>query len=173
MHLVVGAPLAGDGAKPGLGALLISPGGAVREYRKMHLGGDEPQYFGPGHVPLVFTTGGHTIGVAICADTSQPSHPETCKAAGADIYAASVFLKADWYRTDTPRLARYAVRHRMLVVMANHGASTGALVSVGKSAVWSPGGALLVEAGDDEDALLIAACAAGEWRGELVTPRFF
>ena len=35
---------------------------------------------------------------------------------------------------------------RMLVVMANHAASQGTYVSVGKSAVWAPGAALLAEA---------------------------
>ena len=87
---------------------------------------------------------------------------------GADVYAAGVFLNEEWYATDAPRLADYAARHRMLTVMANHAASAGTYTSVGKSAAWAPGGALLAEAEGVENALLIATRSNAVWRGEVI-----
>jgi predicted amidohydrolase len=87
---------------------------------------------------------------------------------GAAIYAAGVFLTAEWYATDAPRLAGYASRYQVLVVMANQAASVGAYTSVGKSAVWAPDGALLAQAEGTENALVIATHRDALWRGEVV-----
>jgi predicted amidohydrolase len=83
------------------------------------------------------------------------------------VYAASVFLNEDWYASDSPRFPRYAAEHRMLVVMASHGASSGTLTSVGKSAVWSPDGTLLAQADGTEEALVVATLTDSGWVGEV------
>lgn len=168
IDVVVGAALRNGTPKPSLGAILFRADGATQTYAKITLGGTEPTYFAPGSAPLTFTLHGRTIGLAICADSSQPSMPEEHAAAGATIYAASVFLNDEWYATDMPRLPRYAARHRMLVVMANHAASIGTLTSVGKSAVWAPDGALLAQARGTERCLVVATSSQGSWRAEVV-----
>jgi predicted amidohydrolase len=168
MAVVVGASLRSAGPKPGLGAILFAADGSRRTYTKMHLGSSEPTYFAPGHEPLSFATDRETIGLAICADSSKPSHPQGYADGRATVYAAGMFLNAEWYATDVPRLAVYASRFRMLVVMANHAASLGTYVSVGKSAVWAPGGALLAEAAGTESALVIATRGREGWCGEVV-----
>jgi hypothetical protein len=76
------------------------------------------EMFTPGETPCVLAVAGHTIGIAICADCAQPTHPQAYAELGANIYAAGVFLHSDWYATDVPRLARYAVRYGMVTVMA-------------------------------------------------------
>jgi predicted amidohydrolase len=168
MDVVVGAPLLSPEAKPNLGVILFASDGTIHTYAKMHLGGSEPNYFTPGDRPLSFTTHGQQIGVAICADSSHASHPQNYSAAGAAIYATGVFLNAEWYATDTPRLAQYAARHRLLVVMANHADSVGTYNSIGKSAVWSPDGTLLVQAAGTENCLVVVTNREGAWRGEEV-----
>src|SRR5262245_31883041 len=168
LNAVVGAPLESGEALPALGAILITADGDTRTYRKMHLGSSERAYFTPGDMPLSFAVGGHVVGIAICADTSQASHPQAYADRGADVYAAGVFLNAEWYVTDMPRLAGYAVTHRMLTVMANHAASVGTYTSVGKSAVWGRDGALLAQAEGTENALLIVTSDDATWRGEVV-----
>lgn len=168
MAVVVGAPIRSNTTKPSLGAILFTGDGRRRIYRKITLGASEPSYFTHGSVPLSFTAHGQTIGIAICGDSSQPSHPQGYAAAGATIYAACVFLNTEWYATDMPRLAAYAQRCRMLVVMANHGASVGTLSSVGKSAAWAPDGALLAQAEAAESCLVMATGGQGTWRGDLV-----
>jgi predicted amidohydrolase len=168
MAVVVGASLRNAGTKPGLGAILLAADGLTRTYSKMHLGGSEPTYFLPGDAPLSFATGGQTIGFAICADSSRPSHPQAYADGGCTVYAAGVFLNAEWYATDSPRLAAYASRFRMLVVMANHAASVGTFVSVGKSAVWAPDGTVLAEVAGTESSLVIATRAREVWCGDVV-----
>lgn len=167
MHLVVGAPLANGDEKPFLGAILFGPDGTRQTYAKMHLGGTEPNYFAPGDKPLMFEFHGQKVGLSICADSSAPSHPEIYASLGATVYAAGVFLNAEWYAADAPRLAAYASRHRLLVVMANHAASVGTYTSVGRSAVWAPDGELLAQASGDEDVLVIAPCDRGSWRAAV------
>lgn len=168
MAVVVGASLWNGGGKPSLGAILFAADGSRRIYAKMHLGGSESAYFAPGEAQLAFTTNGKTIGLAICADSSKPSHPQAYADGGCTVYAAGVFLNAEWYVADSPRLAGYASRFRMLVVMANHAASVGTYVSIGKSAVWAPSGALLAEAAGTESALVVATHTGEMWRGEVV-----
>jgi predicted amidohydrolase len=151
-----------------LGAILLGMDGGVRTYLKMHLGGDEGNYFTAGDAPLAFATGGHTVGLAICADAARPSHPRAYADAGAEVYAAGVFLNAAWYETDVPRLAGYAARHGLLVLMANQAAAIGTYASVGRSAAWAPGGALLSQASGAEPCLLVATRGAEVWRAEAV-----
>jgi predicted amidohydrolase len=165
IDVVVGAPLRNGTAKPNLGAMLFAADGTTRTYSKMYLGASERTYFTPGSEPLAFSARGHTIGIAICADASQPSHPRAYAEAGSTIYAAGVFLNADWYATDAPRLAGYAADCRML---ANHADSVGTYRSVGKSAVWAPGGTRLAQADGAESCLVIATSGPGAWRGEVV-----
>lgn len=168
LTVVAGAPLQNAAGKPSIGAIVAGADGATTGYRKMHLGTSEGPFFAPGHTPLWLTLGGYTTGLAVCADTSQASHPETYAAQGAGIYAAGVFLDDEWYATDAGRFPAYAARLGMLVVMANHGASVGTLTSVGKSAIWKPDGGLLVSAAGVEPVLLLASPGDGGWRGRSV-----
>ncbi|WP_439626241.1 carbon-nitrogen hydrolase family protein [Gemmata sp.] len=166
MHVAGGAALAAGGGKPAIGAVLFGPDGARRTYAKMHLGGSESHFFAPGAEPLAFAAGGQMVGLSICADSSAPAHPQAYAALGATVYAAGVFLTAEWYATDAPRLAAYAPVHRVLVVMANHAASAGTYQSVGRSAAWAPDGALLAQAAGTENALVIAARGPEGWTAE-------
>ncbi len=169
IDVVVGAPLQTGTAKPGLGAVLFTGSGTTRTYCKMHLGGSEPDYFTPGTMPLALFVGDHLVGLAICADSAQPSHAQAYADAGATVYAAGVFLTAEWYTTDAPRLAGHAARFQMLVVMANQAASVGTYTSVGRSAVWAPGGALLAQAEGADGCLVVATAGPRAWSAEVVT----
>jgi predicted amidohydrolase len=168
MAVVVGAPLDNGLDKPKLGAIVLAADGSCQTYAKIHLGASERAFFTPGNAPLALAVAGQTIGLAICADSSQPTHPRAYADARASVYAAGVFLNAEWYATDSPRLAGYAAECRMLVVMANHADSVGTLHSVGGSAVWAPGGGLLAQANGVESCLVVATYTAGRWRGEVV-----
>lgn len=163
---VLGAPLSAGFEKPSLGAIVITRDGARMSYRKIHLGAEEQAYFSMGQNPLVLDLSDHSIGIAICADSSQPAHPKAYAALGVDIYATSVFLNEEWYQEDAPRLAGYARRFGMLTLMANHGASTGRFASVGRSAIWSPDGALLAQASGIESVLIVAGTVDGVWSAE-------
>lgn len=166
--VVAGAPMRNGTGKPAIGAFIATPDGDTRTYRKMHLGAPEAAHFSSGDMPVAFDVNGQRLGIAICADSSCRSHPQTYRDLGAGIYAAGVCLTEQWYAEDAPRLQKYAADFGMLVVMANHGASAGTYAPVGRSAVWAPGGELLVQAGGVEDALVIATIEADRWRGDLL-----
>lgn len=169
ISVVCGAPLRNVDAKPSLGSILFGADGSIRTYCKMHLGGSEPTYFTPGNEPLAFETDGQKVGLAICADSSEPSHPQGYVDDGSTIYASSVFLHSEWYEADTPRLADYASRLGILVVMANQAASVGTTApSIGQSTIWSPGGDVLVEATNHKSSLVIATRTGETWCGEVV-----
>jgi predicted amidohydrolase len=169
MDIVVGIPLHVEATKPALGAVIFNTDGSSQTYSKMHLGPSELKFFTPGDTPLLLRNDGQQVGIAICADSSQTSHPKAYSDSGANIYAAGVFLNEEWYSTDVPRLADHASRYRMLVVMANHGASVGTYQSVGKSRIWLPGGELLVHTEDSQAALVIAERIGSNWQGNVVS----
>lgn len=164
LRAVVGAPIRDGPGRPALGAIVI--GEDVRTYRKMHLGWTEPDHFAPGTEPMLLSVGGVGVGLAICADTSRPDHPGGYARAGASVYAAGVFLTEEWYATDTPRYPRYARELRLLCVMANQGETDGRLRSVGRSAIWAPGGEVLTRATATEPTLLVARMEGDGWQGE-------
>lgn len=167
MQIVVGAPIPSEQEKPFLGAVIFREDGSIETYAKIHLGSSEEEFFTPGNVPRMLNNAGYRIGLSICADSSQPSHPAAYAAAGATAYAGMVFLNEEWYRSDSPRFQRYAAEHQMLVLMANHGSSRGTLSSVGHSAIWSPDGTCLACARGTEAALVIAERVDSAWRGEV------
>lgn len=167
MDVIAGAPLQNGSGLPALGAIVLTAEGTTRTYRKMHLGSTERPYFAAGSLPLALTVSGRAVGLAICADSSQVSHPQAYAERGANVYAVGVFMNAEWYATDVPRHAAHAARFRMLVVMANHGASIGTYTSVGRSTVWSPDGTVLVQSPGTGSALLIATNRDGAWHGEI------
>jgi predicted amidohydrolase len=168
LTLVVGAPMATTADKPSIGAFVLTPAGDIQTYLKMHLGGSETAYCSPGMTPLTVNVDDQRIGLSICADSSRSSHARTYSELGAQVYAAGVFLTDEWYVTDAPRLQKFAQDFRMLTVMANQGASAGTYTSVGKSAIWEPGGTLLVQAAAVESVLVTAAKSSGGWLGELI-----
>lgn len=168
MTIIVGAPLRSLETRPLLGSIILHPDGHRTTYAKMHLGSEEVAFFVPGTQPSVIDTGGQKIGLAICADSSRESHPAWYHEQDCNIYAASVFLNDVWFVGDTPRLERYARKHQMLVVMANHGKSKGTLESFGHSTIWRPDGSVCLQSPDTASCLLIAEQANGNWSGRTV-----
>lgn len=168
MTMVVGVPLRRRGGLPYLGAIIVGADGRLRTYAKQHLGEGERAFFTPGDSHGLVRVADTTIGLAICADTAMPGHPAACAAAGASVYAAGVFLNDAWFRTDTPRFPRHAAEHRLLVLMANHAASSGPLQSVGRSAAWGPDGTMLAQADGTDPCLIVASRTAGAWLGASI-----
>lgn len=156
MAIVAGAPVVRECTRPWLAALVFSPDGTRQVYAKQHLGGTEPDWFTPGDRSQMLPIHDEQIGLAICADSSRPSHPEGYARAGATVYATGVFLTAEWYRTDVPRLEAAAKTWGLLVVMANQGESRGTLQSVGQSTIWGPDGEVLARACGTQPCLVVA-----------------
>jgi len=168
VHMLVGGPLASDLDKPYLGAFLLSPERSM-SYAKIHVHKSEEEYFVSGNDSCVVSIHGLQTGIAICADTSQPAHAADAAALGAELYVASVMKTEVEYPAHANRLKECAARHRMAVLTANYGGSTGGSESAGKSAFWNERGELVAQANSKGAALVVARRDDGIWRGEVIT----
>ena len=169
MTIVVGAPVLNQRDELHIAALAIGPDRSVSTYTKQHLHPGEERVFAPGPGgPTLLVEDAH-VALAICADTTHPTHAANAAARGAYIYAASVLVTESGYAPDTALLRNYALEHRMCVLMANHSGATGGWVSAGKSAIWSEDGGLVAASEGTEEAVVVGVRRNGEWDG-IVLP---
>jgi len=177
MTLIVGAPVR-IGPRLHIGAFILSPDRSVGLYTKHYLGAfpsdespdgivppAEATVFHPGDRNPLFGFNGNKAAVAVCADTSRPSHPKEAAERGARSYVASMFVTPRELEEVTARLRRYAVQHSMTVVLANYGGPSGGLASAGGSAIWSETGELLAQLDGTGSGVAIAVEDETGWRG--------
>ena len=139
-------------------ALVFHPDGTQALYSKQHL------HLHPGEESVITAgTGGETltidnraIALAICVDAMQSSHRANACKAGADIYAPGVLISPASYAAESQQLADYAKTDRMMVLLANHGGSSGGWQCAGRSAIWSSSGELISAAKGQGQWLVIA-----------------
>jgi len=180
MTLIVGAPVR-IGSRLYLGAFIVSSDGAVDLYTKHHLGAfpssaspdgtvpaAEGTVFHPGNRNPLLRFGDNTAAVAVCADTSRPSHPKEAAERGARTYLASTFIIPSDLEKETASLRAYAVRHSMAVVLANYGGPSGGLASGGGSAIWSEKGELLAQLERIGTGVAVAIERDASWRAKTV-----
>lgn len=127
-------------ARPYLGCLLARSDGSLHTYAKIHVHTGEDAVFAPGTQHMVLPAAGETVGVAICADTCNATHPARCAQMGASVYAAGVLISKQGYAADAALFAEYAAQHGMVTLMANHCGPTGGWEPAGKSCIWLPDG---------------------------------
>lgn len=180
MTLIVGAPVR-MGSRLYIGAFIVSPDMAVGLYTKQHLGafptGVSPDGIVPPPEATVFHAGTynplvrfgeHTAAVAVCADTSRPSHPHAAAERGVRTYLASTFIIPSDLERDSARLRSHAERHAMAVVLANYGGRSGGLPAGGGSAIWSEEGALVAQLPRTGAGVVVAIERRDGWRGKTV-----
>ncbi|WFE35351.1 carbon-nitrogen hydrolase family protein [Micromonospora sp. WMMD975] len=151
---LAGAPVAG----PHIAVLAVDGEGVRVAYRKMWLGGAEPQRFRAGREPAVLAVDGWRLGLAVCKDTGVPAHADATVAAGADAYLAGVLESADDAAVPDERARRIAAAHGIWVAMASFAGSTGSgyAHAAGGSGVWSPAGRAVARTGTATGELVTA-----------------
>ncbi|MEO3923654.1 carbon-nitrogen hydrolase family protein [Micromonosporaceae bacterium B7E4] len=155
---LAGAPVPGGTGRPHIGVLAVDGGGARVAYRKMWLGGAEPEHFAPGDAPAVVEVPGWRLGLAVCKDTGVSRHAADTAALGIDAYVAGVLDSAvDWGVQDE-RARRVATAHRVWVATASFAGSTGGGYpdAAGRSRIWAPDGRVVAEAGPEPGAVVRA-----------------
>lgn len=169
MTVVVGAPfLQENRPAPAIAAFTFFPDGTSSVYCKQHLHPGEDQYAAPGDTgDRRHEVRDTSYALAICADTSHPSHAQAAAATGAALYLAGVLVSEAGYAADSTQLAQYAQQFNIGVLMANHGGPSGGYLSAGRSAFWAPGGQQVAAVPGTGNALLIAEKNAGHWRGDV------
>jgi predicted amidohydrolase len=152
---LAGAPVAGA-TGPHIALLAVEAGGARVAYRKLWLGGREPERFVPGPGPVVLDVDGWRLGLAICKDTGVPQHAAGTAALGADAYVAGVLEHERDAAVPAERARRVAADHRVWVAVASFAGGTGGGFdrAAGGSGIWSPDGVELARAGAGVGAVL-------------------
>jgi predicted amidohydrolase len=145
----------GDGVRNA--AVLVGPGGLIGTYRKTHLpflGVD--RFATPGDELEVHETPLGRIGIEICYDLRFPEVTRTLALRGADIVAHPTnFPMAAKVQTELITVAR-AAENRIYLLTANRVGKERRGEFCGWSQIVDPYGKRLAEAGEAEEALLVA-----------------
>jgi predicted amidohydrolase len=156
VHVVCGL-LERDGDLLRNAAVLVGPDGLVGKYRKTHLpflGVD--RFVAPGDELNVYETPLGRIGVEICYDLRFPEVTRTLALRGADIVAHPTnFPVAARIQTELITVAR-AAENRIFLLTANRVGKERWAEFCGWSQIVDPFGKRLAEAGETEEALLVA-----------------
>jgi len=138
-------------------AVFVGPDGLIGTYRKTHLpflGVD--RFVVPGDELPVYETPLGRIGVEICYDLRFPEVTRTLALAGADIVAHPTnFPMAAKVQTELITVAR-AAENRIYLLTANRVGKERRGEFCGWSQIVDPYGKRLAEAGETEEALLVA-----------------
>lgn len=151
-----------------IGALVLAADGSLALYSKQHLHPGEERVFTQGSGGDTLQFGDDRVALAVCADFSHASHARAAAHSGAGLYAAGVLVGEGGYAADSALLKGYALEHRMLVLMANHGGPTGGWVSAGRSAIWGADAEVIAAASGAGDQLVIGRRAGQVWSGRVV-----
>ncbi len=156
VHVVCGL-LERDGDLLRNAAVLVGPDGLVGSYRKTHLpflGVD--RFTAPGDELHVFDTPLGRIGLEICYDLRFPEVTRTLALRGAEIVAHPTnFPMAAKVQTELITLAR-AAENRIYLLTANRVGKERWGEFCGWSQIVDPFGKRLAEAGETDEALLLA-----------------
>jgi predicted amidohydrolase len=156
LHVVCGL-LERDGDALRNAAVLVGPDGLIGTYRKTHLpflGVD--RFVVPGDELSVYDTPLGRIGVEICYDLRFPEVTRTLALRGADIVAHPTnFPIAARVQTELITVAR-AAENRVYLLTANRVGKERRGEFCGWSQIVDPYGKRLAEAGETEEALLVA-----------------
>lgn len=133
---LVGAPVETDGRRC-IAIVRFDRDGATVAYCKTFLGGDEPQYFGPGDGPRVIELDGWRVGMGICRDTGVEEHVRGTAALWVDVYACGVVHHETELAEQHRRGRSIAATCRAPVVMASFAGPTsgGYVTTAGHSAI--------------------------------------
>jgi predicted amidohydrolase len=158
---LAGAPVSGEGEH--MAILAIGDAGVTVAYRKMCIGGDEPDRFSPGAEPAAIEVDGWRLGLGICKDTRIREHAAGTAALGIDVYVAGVCEKAEDAGDVEERARRIVDDHGVAVAIASFAGSTGGGYdpTAGRSAIWSNDGTVLAQAGRDPGELARAVLQPG------------
>jgi predicted amidohydrolase len=156
VHAITGL-LERDGDTLYNAAILVGPDGLIGSYRKTHLpflGVD--RFVTPGEEFKVFDTALGRIGLIICYDLRFPEVTRTLALQGADMVALPTnFPMAAKLQCDVIAPAR-AAENRIYLLVANRVGKERWGEFCGWSQIVDPYGTRLAEAGETEEALLVA-----------------
>jgi predicted amidohydrolase len=151
---LAGAPVT-NGAGRSIGVLAVAGEGATVAYRKMWLGGAEPEQLVPGREPAVLEVDGWRLGLAICKDTGVAQHAADTAALGIDAYVAGTAKHPEEAEVQDERARAVATGYGVWVAVASFAGRAGSAhpEAAGRSGIWSSDGVALAQAGPEPGAV--------------------
>lgn len=143
---LVGAPVHGRH----IAQLTVGGSGATVTYKKLNLGGAEPDRFRPGDGPAVLDIDGWRLGLAICKDTGVPDQAAATMALGAHVYVAATAKHPHEAELQEERARRVAVTYGVWAAVSSFAGPTGSgeyAPAAGRSGIWRPDGSVAAQAG--------------------------
>lgn len=167
MTLLVGAPKKMKN-KPEIGLFIIHPNDHIVCYSKMNLHESEELFFASGLQYQTLDFGNQKIGLAICADIANPAHVDTMMQGSINFYLTSALISSTGLDNDCNILKNYALKHNIVVAMANFTGETGGWECAGNSTIWDEGGEVIACAGNEKFVLAIAHQENSKWLGQTI-----
>lgn len=137
-------------------AVFINPKGKVESYQKIHLFDREKLFFTPGKALKMVSTPEAKVGVMVCFDWIMPEMARSLALKGAGIIAHPANLVLPWGQE---AMKLRSIENRVFSITANRIGTerrgTLNLTFTGGSQIISPGGELLVSAGDRSESLKV------------------
>ncbi len=166
--IVAGAPIKLN-EQLHIGAFIFQPNGETKIYTKQFLHQGEDEFFTPNfnYNPLI-ELNSERISLAICADITNPIHPENASQKNASLYLASIFYTPNGIRECHEQLAAYAEKYSMNVLMANYGSASYHWEAAGQSAFWNSQGEKILQLNQDQEGLLIINWQADNYIGKAI-----
>jgi len=154
-------------------AVLVSPRGWVRTYRKSHLFVDEKTFFHPGDSGfLAFDIGEAKLGLMVCFDWIYPESARILALKGADIICHPANLVLPYCQR---AMVTRCLENGLFVITANRtGTETRgnrSLTYSGMSQITGPRGEVICSAGPDEETVGIAQVDPMRSRDKKITER--
>ena len=135
--------------------VLLAPDGQRTVYRKLHLFGDERNWWTPGDRAIVGAIAGNVrVGLTICYDAEFPEVPRMTRLAGADVLAVPTTNMTPYEHDQEVIFATRALENECPVIVANRVGSEQGWHYFGRSLVLDQRGCVVGRAGQREQLLI-------------------
>jgi predicted amidohydrolase len=150
-----------DGSLANSVACIDRDGSLAGVYRKTRLFGPEPDVFQAGNELRVVRLAGLDVGPLICFDIEFPEPARELAAAGAELLVTASANMAPFGPDHELATRERSLENRLPHLYTNGVGAIGGLRLVGGSRSVDASGAVLAEAGPDEETLLVVPVAQG------------
>ena len=147
-------PLAGGGPALANAVLAFAPDGSRTVYRKIHLFGEERDWWLAGDRPAVGAINGVRVGLTICYDGEFPEIPRITRLAGAELIVVPTTNMTPYEADQDLVFATRALENECPVVVANRVGSEGDWTYFGRSLIADQRGRIVAQAGPQEELLI-------------------
>lgn len=124
-------------------------------YSKQYLHADETPYFVEGNKQELVEIKETKVAPAICYESLQSKHMETCLSLGAELYVSSVAKPEKGIIGSHEYFAKAALKYNIPIVMVNCVGFFDGMKCTGQSAIWNTDGTQIMTLNPTEVGLLV------------------